>query len=277
MSGESSDMALEKDQKKYIKLFAREQKYKDRLLQLQSQKLIDEVKRTKKVKELYSLLTDNQKKIDALIIDNQGLKDSASLFETLTTRVSDLQHEVTALNRKLVAYQKAAKKFKKDLDEAEERNNNFLEEIGLHDEYADIQAAVRLTSQNKASEKIEVDFTSVTDSQKIKQILTEELSFDSSGATISVDVLANTEIMEQNTITVFSDYDDYDDLSQIKGIGPKFEILLNNAGIYTFEQIANWTAEEIKKRDKQLVFRGRIVRDAWVEQARQIIASQSLS
>jgi len=270
-------MALEKDQKKYIKLFAREQKYKDRLLQLQSQKLIDEVKRTKKVKELYSLLTDNQKKIDALIIDNQGLKDSASLFETLTTRVIDLQHEVTALNRKLVAYRKAAKKFKKDLDEAEERNNNFLEEIGLHDEYADIQAAVRLTSQNKASEKIEVDFTSVTDSQKIKQLLTEELSFDSSGATISVDVLANTEIMEQNTITVFSDYDDYDDLSQIKGIGPKFEILLNNAGIYTFEQIANWTAEEIKKRDKQLVFRGRIVRDAWVEQAQQIIASQSLS
>lgn len=270
-------MALEKDQKKYIKLFAREQKYKDRLLQLQSQKLIDEFKRTKKVKELYSLLKDNQKKIDALLIDNQDVKDSASLFEILTTQVSDLQNEVTALNRQLIAYREAAKKFKKDLDEAKERNNNFLEEIGMHDEYADIQAAVRLTAQNKASEKIEVDFTSVSDSQKNKQLLTEELSFDSSGDTISVDILANTEIMEQNTITVFSDYDDYDDLSQIKGIGPKFEILLNKSGIYTFEQIANWTAEEIKNRDKQLVFRGRIERDAWVEQAQQIIASQSLS
>lgn len=60
-----------------------------------------------------------------------------------------------------------------------------------------------------------------------------------------------------------------DDLSRIDGIGPFIEKKLNDANIYSFEQIANWTAEDIKQVTRQIqYFEGRIEKDNWVGQAK---------
>lgn len=62
-----------------------------------------------------------------------------------------------------------------------------------------------------------------------------------------------------------------DDLKRIKGIGPKLEKLCNSLGFYHFDQIAVWTEEEIMWVDQNLEgFKGRVVRDEWVAQARQL-------
>jgi predicted flap endonuclease-1-like 5' DNA nuclease len=59
-----------------------------------------------------------------------------------------------------------------------------------------------------------------------------------------------------------------DDLLQIKGVGPKLNQLMVSLGIRRFDQIAKWGAAEIGKVDEHLgSFKGRIVRDSWVEQA----------
>lgn len=59
-----------------------------------------------------------------------------------------------------------------------------------------------------------------------------------------------------------------DDLKKIKGVGPKLEILLNELGFYHFDQVANWTADEVAWVDQNLKgFKGRVTRDNWVEQA----------
>jgi predicted flap endonuclease-1-like 5' DNA nuclease len=59
-----------------------------------------------------------------------------------------------------------------------------------------------------------------------------------------------------------------DDLTQMKGVGPKLAAMLNDLGVHRFEQIAAWTDEDIIRVDGQLGrFRGRITRDHWVEQA----------
>jgi predicted flap endonuclease-1-like 5' DNA nuclease len=59
-----------------------------------------------------------------------------------------------------------------------------------------------------------------------------------------------------------------DDLSQLKGVGPKFADALRSLGFYRFEQIANLTPTEIERIDPQLgAFRGRLTRDRIVEQA----------
>jgi NADH-quinone oxidoreductase subunit E len=63
-----------------------------------------------------------------------------------------------------------------------------------------------------------------------------------------------------------------DNLQLIKGIGKVLEKLLNDMGIYHFDQIANWTKEEVNWLDKSLSFPGRIKRENWVEQAK-ILAS----
>lgn len=66
-----------------------------------------------------------------------------------------------------------------------------------------------------------------------------------------------------------------DDLTRIKGIGPKLSELCHSSGIKRFEQIASWTEEDIAKMDRQLQVKGRIERDRWVEQARELAAESS--
>ena len=57
----------------------------------------------------------------------------------------------------------------------------------------------------------------------------------------------------------------------IKGVGPKLEILLNGLGFYHFDQVAGWGADEIAWVDQNLKgFKGRVSRDNWVEQAKQL-------
>ncbi|MDU8910553.1 NADH-quinone oxidoreductase subunit NuoE [Aestuariicoccus sp. MJ-SS9] len=64
-----------------------------------------------------------------------------------------------------------------------------------------------------------------------------------------------------------------DDLKQISGIGPKLEKLCNSLGFYHFDQIANWTPEEVAWVDQNLKgFKGRVTRDDWVSQAK-VLAS----
>ena len=58
-----------------------------------------------------------------------------------------------------------------------------------------------------------------------------------------------------------------DDLKAISGIGPKLEKVLNDLGIWTYAQIANWSDAQIGWVDDALAFNGRIVRDKWIEQA----------
>ena len=66
--------------------------------------------------------------------------------------------------------------------------------------------------------------------------------------------------------------DHADDLKVINGIGPKMEELLNGFGIRAWDQLAALSPEEVNRVDEALEeFPGRIERDQWVEQARDLI------
>ena len=66
---------------------------------------------------------------------------------------------------------------------------------------------------------------------------------------------------------------DADDLTRIKGLGPKLAALLRGLGITRFEQIAGWSEADVARVDARLgSFQGRIARDAWIEQARYLAA-----
>lgn len=64
-----------------------------------------------------------------------------------------------------------------------------------------------------------------------------------------------------------------DNLKEIKGVGPKMEAMLNEMGVYHFDQVASWSADEVAWVDANLKgFNGRVSRDGWVDQAK-ILAS----
>jgi predicted flap endonuclease-1-like 5' DNA nuclease len=67
-----------------------------------------------------------------------------------------------------------------------------------------------------------------------------------------------------------------DDLTRIKGLGPKLSRLLADLGVTRFDQIAAWTEADIAAIDARLgAFAGRPTRDAWVEQAQLLISGDA--
>ena len=63
-----------------------------------------------------------------------------------------------------------------------------------------------------------------------------------------------------------------DDLKRINGVGPVFEKLLNDNGVYHFAQIAAFSKDDVAWIAKQLgAFPDRIARDDWVEQAQKLV------
>ncbi len=61
-----------------------------------------------------------------------------------------------------------------------------------------------------------------------------------------------------------------DDLKKISGVGPKIEEQLNELGIYHYSQIMAFSTEEVAMVDEKLNFKGRIERDDWLSQAKEL-------
>ena len=66
-----------------------------------------------------------------------------------------------------------------------------------------------------------------------------------------------------------------DDLKLIVGVGPVLERMLHQLGVTTYRQIARWSERDIDEFDAKLPeFPGRIRRDGWVTQARELHQSK---
>ncbi|RVT41916.1 hypothetical protein [Sphingobium algorifonticola] len=67
--------------------------------------------------------------------------------------------------------------------------------------------------------------------------------------------------------------DGVDNLLQLKGVGPKLAALLTDLGVTRFAQIAAWTDADLAAIDAKLGnFKGRPVRDQWIDQAKYLAA-----
>jgi len=63
-----------------------------------------------------------------------------------------------------------------------------------------------------------------------------------------------------------------DDLKVINGVGPTMEGVLNDFGITAWEQVAALNSDEVERVGEAIeAFPGRIERDRWVEQARELV------
>lgn len=64
--------------------------------------------------------------------------------------------------------------------------------------------------------------------------------------------------------------DDADDLTLMKGVGPKLAQQLNELGVYRFAQVAAFSKGDLAWIDDNLSFKGRAERDDWVGQAKAL-------
>lgn len=118
------------------------------------------------------------------------------------------------------------------------------------------------------SKKGEYINTNYTPSKGVRAVKTRERSgkaVDSNEDETSVD----TENSPLNFDSFgVADASQKDDLKRIKGVGPFIEEKLNAIGIYTFDQISKFTAEDMQTVTELIsFFPGRIERDDWKGQS----------
>jgi large subunit ribosomal protein L21 len=65
-----------------------------------------------------------------------------------------------------------------------------------------------------------------------------------------------------------------DDLTQIAGIGPVIATKLQGLGYTRLQQIADLTPEQVAEIGEELKFKGRIEREEWIEQAKDLVAGK---
>lgn len=66
-----------------------------------------------------------------------------------------------------------------------------------------------------------------------------------------------------------------DNLSALNGVGPALQSRLNRLGIYYFHQIAAWTEDEAAWVDEEIRGQGRILREDWSGQARNLLEEEA--
>ena len=65
-----------------------------------------------------------------------------------------------------------------------------------------------------------------------------------------------------------------DDISLIGGIGPKIHKALTDLGITTFAQVARWTPADVERIESEIKQKGRVAREEWIEQAKELMAGK---
>lgn len=65
-----------------------------------------------------------------------------------------------------------------------------------------------------------------------------------------------------------------DDLKLIGGVGPALEKKLHALGITSLKQVAAFTPDDIERVDGELSFKGRIEREDWIGQAKDLLAGK---
>ncbi|PKV51153.1 hypothetical protein ATE84_3225 [Aquimarina sp. MAR_2010_214] len=142
---------------------------------------------------------------------------------------------------RLLGKRAVKKKYKKELDECEREN---------------------IKLRNTSNEKANTTFSN--SGNEIKAVKTR----DHGGVAV-------TNGGEMPTLNFDSfgkaDASQKDDLKLISGVGPFIEEKLNSIGIYTFDQISKFTAEDIDTVTTLIqFFPGRIERDQWTKQAKKL-------
>ncbi len=65
---------------------------------------------------------------------------------------------------------------------------------------------------------------------------------------------------------------DGDDLKKLSGVGPALEKKLHAAGVTSFAQIAGWSDADIARYDEELSLKGKIEKEGWVAQSKDLQA-----
>lgn len=177
--------------------------------------------------------------------------------------ISDLRSELTAVREVAMASGDRLKAMQAEIDSL---RNEFVAHLdGLHsDQPADGDIAIEMTRVTVSDEPV----VSARPDLRLYNPLVESVPAAETNETAGEE---NTSFDPERGLVYTSAPSETDNLTRIWGVGAVNQELLNENGIYFFEQVAEWTEEHICKFNDILCFRGRIEREDWVGQAKRLV------
>ncbi len=216
---------------------------------------------------------------------NQSLDEANRQLQLAEAKVEELQLEKQKMNRDFDAVKNRLSVFENDLDEIVEQSSilrSAFEKARLELVTKDKRLA-ELESMSLSSEGLQMAAMSGNAEPELAisriarlQTRVQELFDEVNKKDKELERLkTSSDTSEQRSeITNIADLQ-ADDLQQIGSIGSYLEEKLNRLGITRFKDIASWDDSDIDRFDQELDFQGRIRRENWVEQARQLSQSPS--
>jgi predicted flap endonuclease-1-like 5' DNA nuclease len=170
-------------------------------------------------------------------------------------------------NGKLEALESTIEKRENDIDKLRSQNSKLENDLALKNKEMEQQRneIKNLLYLNSKSEKESSRIT--LKNEKNEQIISDHEE-------------ALRQIAKRKHLIDYSSFgrvsiDEKDDLQMISGIGPFIEERLHAIDIYSFKQISKFTAKDIEKINIAIeYFAGRIERDEWVAQAKELVQDE---
>jgi len=209
--------------------------------------------------------------MNTLIILLEETKSEATLEILSLLLVAAIIGYVTAWLYYKSVYKKIIKTIKSENEELRARIFNINAENG------NLQKSLRvkeneiehLALEVKALKALQTEAVHELDDITLKNIRNEQLLYEKDEALVNIAQRKHLlNYLSFGTATAA----EKDDLKMISGIGPFIEERLHALDIYNFSQISKFTAKDIDTiNDAIEYFSGRIERDEWVSQARELL------
>jgi predicted flap endonuclease-1-like 5' DNA nuclease len=196
-----------------------------------------------------------EQNVISLEADNAELKHDLVLaqqeIETLRRDVMELD-ELKVQNKELAHCLKSMEKSRRQHEEDAKRYREHAGEYEKHSETLRMQL-----------DEVEKHFS---DLEKQQRVALKEAREATTPEASNGQALNGSAVNEQTPPEP-----EVDDLKDIVGIGKVFEHTLNELGVYTFKQIAEFTVADIARVNAELKeFKGRMEQDDWIGQAKEL-------
>jgi predicted flap endonuclease-1-like 5' DNA nuclease len=167
-------------------------------------------------------------------------------------RIKVIESEKDELNKEIAKLYEDKSKLNKDLNEKDKEIKNLILEV-------------------KALKALHAEAVNETDDMALKNKRNEQLLYEKDEALVHI--AQRKHLLDYKSFGTATEAEK-DDLKMISGIGPYIEERLYALDIFTFRQISNFTAQDIETiNDAIIYFSGRIDRDEWVAQAKELVQS----
>lgn len=210
---------------------------------------------------------------------NQQLEEVQTTDREYSTVIAGLKDEITQLKTENAQLSKVVEKEDEQVDNMAQMQSLYN---ATRQQLATFESRLTHLDEENATLKSELADLKVLQTQAPTQKEAPKaaepiLSFVEEDGVTEPDPESLTKV-DKKVLNEKIDIEDHekDDLTLINGVGPFIEKKLNDIGIYTYQQIADFDGPKIEQVTRDVAyFPGRIEKDDWVGQAKKLLAMKT--